>query len=65
MFSGKMKSKVDFYRILQKEGQIYLPPFDECPIAFLKDLVMGKKKYFFNNQIMIIDVPFFEELSTK
>ena len=42
--SGKMKSKADIYKILTKEGQLYLPPIDECPMIFIKDVLMGKKK---------------------
>ena len=41
---GKMKSKADIYKILTKEGQLFLPPFDECPMVFIKDIMMGKKK---------------------
>jgi hypothetical protein len=65
MFSGKMKSKLDFYKILSNEGQIYLPPIDECPVTFLKDLVMGRKKCFSNSDISVINVPYFEELAAK
>ena len=39
-----MKSKADIYKILTKEGQLYLPPIDECPMIFIKDVLMGKKK---------------------
>ena len=42
--TGKMKSKADIYKILTKEGQLYLPPIDECPMIFIKDILMGKKK---------------------
>ena len=42
--AGKMKSKADIYKILTKEGQLYLPPMDECPMLFIKDVLMGKKK---------------------
>lgn len=37
------KSKLDFYNILTKEGQFYLPPYDECTMLFMRDLFMGKK----------------------
>ena len=39
-----MKSKADIYKILTKEGQLYLPPMDECPMLFIKDVLMGRKK---------------------
>ena len=41
---GVMKSKLDIYNILTKEGQIYLPPFNECTMQFVKDIFTGKKK---------------------
>ena len=42
--TSKMKSKADIYKILTKEGQVYLPPIDECPMIFIKDILMSKKK---------------------
>ena len=41
---GKMKSKLDVYRILTKEGQYFLPPFNECTMDFIGDIIQGKKK---------------------
>ena len=38
------KSKLDFYNILATEGQYYLPPYDECPLLFIRDIMFGKKK---------------------
>lgn len=39
-----MKSKMNVYRIFAEEGQMYLPPFDECTMQFIRDIVNGKKK---------------------
>jgi DNA-binding helix-hairpin-helix protein with protein kinase domain len=39
-----MKSKIDVYNILTKEGQLYLPPYSECPMQFINDIMMSKKK---------------------
>lgn len=53
-----IKSKRNLYNIIATEGkycfftyyqstllgQIYLPPFDECNLQFMKDLMKGKKK---------------------
>lgn len=39
-----MKSKVDIYNILAKEGQLYLPPYSECSMQFINDIMMAKKK---------------------
>jgi len=38
-----MKSKLDVYNILSKEGQFYLPPINECTMDFIKDILTGKK----------------------
>jgi hypothetical protein len=60
-----MKSKLDIYNILAKEGQLYLPPYNECPMTFIKDVMTGKKKVFSRAQIRMIDVPYFDELAGK
>ena len=44
-----MKSKLDIYNIMTKEGQLYLPPFNECPMLFINDIISGKKKVFQNH----------------
>lgn len=41
---GVMKSKLDIYNILTKEGQMYMPPVNECTMEFIKEVLMGKKK---------------------
>jgi hypothetical protein len=41
---SKVKSKLDLFNVLTKEGQVYLPPFNECSMDFIKDLLCGKKK---------------------
>ena len=38
------KSKLDFYNILANEGQYFLPPYEECPMLFIRDLMFGRKK---------------------
>jgi hypothetical protein len=60
-----MKSKLDIYNILAKEGQLYLPPYNECPMTFIKDIMTGKKKVFKRHEIRMIDVPYFDELAGK
>jgi hypothetical protein len=39
-----MKSKLDIYRVLSTEGQLYLPPYNEVTMDFLSDIIQGKKK---------------------
>ena len=41
---GRMKSKLDVYNILTKEGQLYLPPMNECSMDFIKEILGGRKK---------------------
>ena len=60
-----MKSKLDIYIILTNEGQMYLPPINDCPIEFIHGIINGTKKVFKNSELKIIDVPYFEELSAK
>ena len=36
-------SKRDFYRILSIEGQLYLPPYDDCDFQYLRDVTEGKR----------------------
>ena len=42
--NSAMKSKLDMYNILAIEGQLYLPPFQDCTMDFIKQLVTGQKK---------------------
>lgn len=42
--NGRMKSKLDIYRVLTKEGQLFLPPYTECTMDFMADIIQGKKK---------------------
>ena len=39
-----MRSKLDIYNILTKEGQLYMPPYNECSMQFINEIMMGKKK---------------------
>ncbi len=41
---GVMKSKLDIYNILTKEGQLYMPPMSDCTMSYIKDVLTGKKK---------------------
>ena len=50
----KVKDKKNIYTLLVNEGniqydniplaQIYLPPFDDCKLEFIKELCGGEKK---------------------
>ena len=41
--SIKDKSKIELYRILTTEGDVFLPPSKEWSIDFIRDIISGKK----------------------
>ena len=43
--ASKCKSKSELYNMLEREGQIYFPPKQEAIRRFLRDVMMGSKKY--------------------
>ena len=42
--SIKAKSKVELYRALTTEAEVYLPPYKECNYKFIRDIIAGNKK---------------------
>ena len=40
---NKARTKLELYRLLTAEGQLYLPPYKLCPIDFISDLIIEKK----------------------
>ena len=38
------KSKKELYRLLQLEGNIYLPPLEQANHKYISDILSGKKK---------------------
>ena len=43
-FAAKYKSKRETYNFLACDVGVYLPPYDNITIYFLKELMSGKKK---------------------
>ena len=43
-FSAKYKSKREIYNFLATDVGVFLPPYDNTTIYFLKELMNGKKK---------------------
>ena len=41
--SIRAKSKVELYRVLTTEGEVYLPPCKECNYKLIRDIIAGKK----------------------
>jgi len=46
-----MKSKLDIYNILTKEGQLYMPPMNDCTMNYIKEVLTGKKKVSFHQGV--------------
>lgn len=51
--------------LLTSLGQLYLPPYDECTVEFMRDLMCGKKRCFHNKDIKMVNVPVLPELTAK
>ena len=43
-FRSKYNSKREIYNFLACDNGIYLPPYDNVTIYFLKELMMGRKR---------------------
>jgi hypothetical protein len=61
--SKYIKSKDDIYDILTIEGQLHLPPFDECTMEFMKDVLSGKKLALRNDDVNMVRVPRYKEFN--
>ena len=58
-----IRSKEDIYHILAVEGQMYVPPYDECSIEFLRDALAGRKLVIRNRDIAMVVVPKYKEFN--
>ena len=56
-FAAKYNNKREIYNFLACEVGVYLPPYDNTTIWFLKELMNGKKKMLRNTQIRTIHIP--------
>ena len=56
-FAAKYRSKREIYNFLAADVGIYLPPYDNVTIYFLKELMCGKKRMLRTNQIRTIHIP--------
>ena len=59
-----VKSKQDLYIILTIEGQLHLPPFDDCTMEFMRDALSGKKKLLTNRDLCPVTVPRYKEFNS-
>ena len=56
-FTAKYRSKREIYNFLACDVGIFLPPYDNVTIYFLKELMMGKKKMLRTTMIRTIHIP--------
>lgn len=58
-FAAKYNSKREIYNFLACDVGIYLPPYDNVTIYFLKDLMNGRKKMLRTTMIRTIHIPMY------
>ena len=56
-FAAKYRSKREIYNFLACDVGVFLPPYDNVTIFFLKDLMMGKRKMLRTTMIRTIHIP--------
>ena len=60
--AAKCRSKSELYNIISREGQIYLCPTQDATQHFLRQILIGDKKYLKCEQIKVIKVPHYKGL---
>ena len=58
-----VKSKQDLYIILTIEGQLHLPPYDDCTMEFMRDALAGRKNLLTNRDLCSVNVPRYKEFN--
>ena len=43
---------------------VYLPPYEECTLDFMRELLSGQRKVFKRKDVRMIKVPLLQELTT-
>ena len=56
-FAAKYRSKREIYNFLASDCGIYLPPYDNTTIYFLKELMSGSKKMLRTTEVRTIHIP--------
>lgn len=59
-----VRSKEDLYLILTIEGQLHLPPYDDCTMEFMRDALHGVKRLLTNRELCPVTVPRYKEFNT-
>ena len=61
----KAKSKKEVYTVLTVEGGLYLPPLSDVNHKFLKSILLGDKKYLLCKNVLVVKVPYIDNLRVK
>ena len=56
-FAAKYRSKREIYNFLATDVGVYLPPYDNVTIYFIKDLLFGRKKMLSTKMVKTIHIP--------
>ena len=56
-FAAKYRSKREIYNFLACDVGVFLPPYDNVTIYFLKDLMAGRKKMISTKMVKTIHIP--------
>ena len=56
-FAAKYRSKREIYNFLATDVGVYLPPYDNVTIYFIKDLFFGRKKKVRTTKVKTIHIP--------
>ena len=63
--ASKCRSKTEFYNILSRDGNIYLPPSQDANQKYLRSIMTGRKNYITWDRVNVIKVPQYEGLTVK
>ena len=64
-FAAKYNSKVEIFRFLATDCDVYLPDYNDVSIFHLKDLAANKRTKIYNSEMKNIKVPYFKGLSIE
>ncbi|CAI2366382.1 unnamed protein product [Moneuplotes crassus] len=60
--AAKCRSKYELYHLIATEGNIYLPVYRDATQKYLRQILLGKKKYLNNSEVKIRRVPQYKGL---
>ena len=63
--SNRLSFFRECYTFLAGECEVYLPPYDNVTIYFLKDILARRKAYVHNDKVKTVHVPQYKNLSVE